>query len=476
MAGRKSHYVFEYRFTILGSENVGKSAIVQQFMENRFSNDYVSTTENHLTHIIEYEEMLCVCLMVDTSGSDDFPAMRKLSITKGNAFVVVYAINNRKSFERAKLFVNEIKRLKSDASEIKIVFVGNKSDLEKEREVSYEEGYEYANGIHEGNIVSSFTESTAKSYMSVENVFHKMLRLFTIPPAQIEVPVLMERSNENKQNNSKGKVTRKTSKGLIQRKSSRTNTTKKLQKNQSLSDSETEATRPRSKSLTSPRLPFRLSKKHSEGNNDEHFSAYELWDGSGSPNCLRYKNRRVSADTVTHISNPKLVSHSCPLYRYNLQNKSPFSISSDSSDSGVSDGCQSPELSPRRSKKSYTRSFSCSSERTTKRNPLNRYYTVYEENYEVSSRDLNDMHPRTQSTSVVHVSSPTLGLIRRSFTVSEGMLQPLAVSNVATSLNSVFEEAVGKTPSISDKMRGIFRKKKASSKMTLSTKEKINLD
>ena len=463
MAGRKSHYVFEYRFTILGSGNVGKSSIVQQFMENTFSNDYVSTTENHLTHIIEYEEMLCVCLLVDTSGSDDFPAMRKLSITKGNAFVVVYAINNRKSFERAKLFVNEIKRLKSDASEIKIVFIGNKSDLEKEREVSYEEGYEYASGIHEGNIVSSFTEATAKSYMSVENIFHKMLRLFTIPPAQIEVPVLMERANKNKQNSSKGKVTRKTSKGLIQRKSSRSNTAKKLQKNQSLSDSEIEATRPRSKSLTSPRLPFRLSRKHSEGNNDEHFLAYDLWDGSGSPNYLRYKNRRVSADTVTHISNPKLVSHSCPLYRYNLQNKSPFSISSDSSDSGVSDGCQSPELSPRRFKKCYTRSFSCSSERTTKRNPLNRYYKVYEENYEASNRDLNNIHPRTQSTSVVHVSSPTLGLIPRSFTVSEGMPQRLAVSNVAASLNSVFEEAVGKTTSISNKMRGIFRKKKAAS-------------
>ena len=50
---------------------------------------------------------MCVCLFIDTCGGNDFPAMRRLEISKGNSFVVVYAIDNRNSFDTCKKIVGK---------------------------------------------------------------------------------------------------------------------------------------------------------------------------------------------------------------------------------------------------------------------------------------------------------------------------------------------------------------------------------
>ena len=56
---------------------------------------------------------------------------------------MVYSINNRKSYESAKLGLEELKaRCDTD---IVVVLVGTKQDLESEREVTYEEALEFKN-------------------------------------------------------------------------------------------------------------------------------------------------------------------------------------------------------------------------------------------------------------------------------------------------------------------------------------------
>ena len=190
---RKSCYVFEHRITFLGAERVGKSAIINQFINKKFLSEYHPTSEHHLTYVVEHKGNMCVCLFVDTAGSDDFPAMRKLSLAKGNIFVVVYSIENPKSFTRAKHFVDEIKSVKGNSSDIKIMVVGNKLDLNATRKVSYAEGYKYATEINNReNITACFAEATATEQDSVTNLLYKLLAMFKMP-SLVEVPVLQEK-------------------------------------------------------------------------------------------------------------------------------------------------------------------------------------------------------------------------------------------------------------------------------------------
>jgi GTPase SAR1 family protein len=70
--------------------------------------------------------------------------------------ILVYSIDNRKSFEGISFWLNEI-RLNSDEN-VKLILVGNKNDLNDKREVSFEEGQEFA----KSNGFNYFCETSAK--------------------------------------------------------------------------------------------------------------------------------------------------------------------------------------------------------------------------------------------------------------------------------------------------------------------------
>lgn len=345
-AVRKSTYVFEYRITFLGGEKVGKSSLIHQFIEKNFLQRHTPTAEDHLTHVIEHRENMCVCLFVDTAGSDDFPAMRKLSVNKGNAFIVVYSIDDRKSFVRAKKFVDYIISTKQEEERIKIVLVGNKNDLESKRQVTHDEGLHYAASLYQGNVVADFTESSAKDYESVADIIHKLLTLFIPPPPQVEVPVLKERKFERKLSLTKLKVLqRKTSKALIERKLS-TSPTKK----ESFSDSEIS----KAAESCSPTPQRMLMKKFRKRADSQPVVKTPFADIYGPPppplSTPRFMRSVSPVNSISEIGTPTLISHSSSLNRFNLQKARSISVTSNSSvDSGVDGdyGDFSPPLSPR---------------------------------------------------------------------------------------------------------------------------------
>lgn len=63
--------------------------------------------------------------------------MREQYMRTGEGFLLVYSITSRQSFEEIITFQQQILRVK-DKDYFPIILVGNKCDLEKEREVSQE--------------------------------------------------------------------------------------------------------------------------------------------------------------------------------------------------------------------------------------------------------------------------------------------------------------------------------------------------
>ncbi|XP_066933273.1 uncharacterized protein [Clytia hemisphaerica] len=352
---RKSSYVFEYRITFLGAERVGKSAIINQFVEKDFLRHYQPTAEDHLTHVVEHRGNMCVCLLVDTAGSDDFPAMRKLSVTKGNAFIVTYSINDRKSYERAKKFIDEIKEVKEKSAEVKIVLVGNKNDLESDRQVPYTEALSFAANLHEGNVITAFVESSAKDYESVTEIIQKLLNMFIPPPPLIEVPVLKDDKRKLSLSKKLRASYRRTSaKQTLNRQLSAPVSIDTNNNNESFSDSEVTPVTPMSPE--SNRII--TSQKRGRADSTPIVKVPQLlFEQSSSPESTstpkhsrRLASRRTSSPLhpmcIQEIGDPVLISHSLTLngYALPLQKTRSNSTRSDSSnDSGVSDDC-SPEM------------------------------------------------------------------------------------------------------------------------------------
>ena len=54
-------------------------------------------------------------------------------------FIIIYSITSRESFEQIAGFRDQVMRVK-DCTDLPLMLVGNKSDLEEKREVSRQEG------------------------------------------------------------------------------------------------------------------------------------------------------------------------------------------------------------------------------------------------------------------------------------------------------------------------------------------------
>ncbi|KAL2101669.1 hypothetical protein ACEWY4_003430 [Coilia grayii] len=167
----------EVRLVFLGAAGVGKTALIRRFLEDSFEPKHRRTVEE--LHSKEYElgGMKVTVHILDTSGSYPFPAMRKLSIQTGDAFALVYAVDDADSLETVKTLREEILEVKQDKC-TPIVVVGNKSDRSRdERKVS---GDEVLSTV-ELDWNSSFVEASAKENENVLEVFRELLQQANLP-------------------------------------------------------------------------------------------------------------------------------------------------------------------------------------------------------------------------------------------------------------------------------------------------------
>lgn len=88
----------------------------------------------------------------------------------GKAFLLVYSITSRNSFEEIASFREHILRVK-DATDVPIVLVGNKCDLEDAREVNTEEGKNLARSFN-----CPFFETSAATRLNIDKCFQDVVR------------------------------------------------------------------------------------------------------------------------------------------------------------------------------------------------------------------------------------------------------------------------------------------------------------
>jgi small GTP-binding protein len=84
--------------------------------------------------------------ILDTAGEEDYQNLLDEWISSASAFILMYAINDRETFESLKAKVRRIE--KNGATGIPIIIVGNKYDLKDQRTVSEEEAKEYAKSLN----------------------------------------------------------------------------------------------------------------------------------------------------------------------------------------------------------------------------------------------------------------------------------------------------------------------------------------
>ena len=147
-----SQFLREYKLVVVGGGGVGKSCLTIQLIQSHFVDEYDPTIEGMSLFLHDVESLLIkatdsyrkqcviddeVALLdvLDTAGQEEYSAMREQYMRTGEGFLLVYSITSRQSFDEIQVFQQQILRVK-DKDYFPIIIVGNKCDLDAEREVS----------------------------------------------------------------------------------------------------------------------------------------------------------------------------------------------------------------------------------------------------------------------------------------------------------------------------------------------------
>ena len=109
--------------------------------------------------------------IVDTGGQERFRALGHQYYRKANGCLLVYDITNRSSFDEIKSYFCEQIEEKCK-KHIKIILLGNKTDLEKDRRVTPKEGVNLA--VEEGY---NFMETSCLENRNVADSFETLIEL-----------------------------------------------------------------------------------------------------------------------------------------------------------------------------------------------------------------------------------------------------------------------------------------------------------
>lgn len=184
----------DYRVVVFGAGGVGKSSLVLRFVRGTFRESYIPTIEDTYRQVISCNKQVCTLQITDTTGSHQFPAMQRLSISKGHAFILVYSITSRQSLEELKPIFEEIQEIKgNDIEGIPIMLVGNKCD-EFSREVGTAEGAALAK-----NWNCAHLETSAKTNYNVKELFQELLQLEKRRTMSLQLETKKTRSQKRKE-------------------------------------------------------------------------------------------------------------------------------------------------------------------------------------------------------------------------------------------------------------------------------------
>jgi small GTP-binding protein len=156
------------KVVLIGDSGVGKTAIYQRLDSNTFIEDHLMTIGAAYTKITIDSALGPIEVGIwDTAGQEKFRNIVPMYFQRADYAFIVYDISSRETFNNLEVWYQMVKE--KAPVDAKIIIIGNKSDLESRREVSFEEGTDFATEIE-----SLFIETSAKTGQGIE-LIHEMI-------------------------------------------------------------------------------------------------------------------------------------------------------------------------------------------------------------------------------------------------------------------------------------------------------------
>ena len=189
---------FEAHIVTLGDGQVGTTSLILRYIDNTFSMNYLSTIgiDSKIKKITMSNGEPIKVKISDTAGQERFKSIASNYMKKANGILLVYDITNQKSFIDINNWLEEITKEENTKP---IVLIGNKCDMNDQREVPTQEGENFAQKYENMH----FYETSCKSGDNVEKAIMDLVNQIynKYSGNSIDNNIKIEKDGKNGKNN-----------------------------------------------------------------------------------------------------------------------------------------------------------------------------------------------------------------------------------------------------------------------------------
>ena len=188
---RVSLSFIDLKIILLGDSGVGKTSISARYIDSSFKDNYQATlqVEKRMKIINEDDKTPLRLNIWDTAGQEKFRAITRQFYRDCHGAFIVFDLTKKSTFNELKNWINELKT-HGDEDTV-IIILGNKSDLNTEREIPEED---IKNEIEKNY---KYFEVSAKTGNNISLAFDEMRKL------------IMQKIKKNEQNENNTKSNKK---------------------------------------------------------------------------------------------------------------------------------------------------------------------------------------------------------------------------------------------------------------------------
>ena len=164
------------KIILLGESGVGKTNLIQVALDQPFQKEKISTLiSSYYESEIIIQNKKYVYTLWDTAGQEVYRSLNKTFIKDSKIVILVFAINNRKSFEEIDYWINSVKESLEENKYI-MALVANKSDLFDEQEIPDEEIMKKGKELNIKTKITSAAEDSVGFKMFLEELLKDLVK------------------------------------------------------------------------------------------------------------------------------------------------------------------------------------------------------------------------------------------------------------------------------------------------------------
>jgi len=170
---------FVFKIVVLGDAAVGKTSLINQYIERSFEEDYKPTLGANIIRkdvFVEEINASVRLIMWDLAGQEKYNVIRSMYFQGCVGALLVYDVTRHSTFEtiNSKWLKDFKKYVKKEGT---YILIGNKIDLMDQRMVSTEDGINFAKKINASDFIETSAKSGENAEKAFENLVNQILKL-----------------------------------------------------------------------------------------------------------------------------------------------------------------------------------------------------------------------------------------------------------------------------------------------------------